>query len=122
MNMWQDFLLDCKVIKEIMQAIKVYDLGKHNHKWISLLQGHPRLVKSIASLFSKLHGRDIQPLSEVAKLAGSITFDNPIKFTLIYIFMLQVLITNGAYESLYCAISAFVNEGDEVMQQLNYLR
>jgi aspartate/methionine/tyrosine aminotransferase len=87
-----------------------------------LLQGHPRLVKSIASLFSKLHGRDIQPLSEVAKLAGSITFDNPIKFTLIYIFMLQVLITNGAYESLYCAISAFVNEGDEVMQQLNYLR
>ncbi|CAB4007196.1 Kynurenine--oxoglutarate transaminase 1 [Paramuricea clavata] len=53
-------------------------------------QGHPRLVKSIASLFSKLHGRDIQAMSEV-------------------------LITNGAYESLFSAISAFVNEGDEVI-------
>ncbi|XP_028394651.1 kynurenine--oxoglutarate transaminase 1-like isoform X2 [Dendronephthya gigantea] len=53
-------------------------------------QGHPKLVKSIASLFSKLHGREIQAMSEV-------------------------LITNGAYESLFDAISAFVNEGDEVI-------
>lgn len=53
-------------------------------------QGQPRLVNSISSLFSKLHGQNINAMTEV-------------------------LVTNGAYESLFCAISAFVDEGDEVI-------
>ncbi|CAB4010821.1 kynurenine--oxoglutarate transaminase 1 [Paramuricea clavata] len=53
-------------------------------------QGHPRLVKNIASLYSKLHGRDIQAMTEV-------------------------LVTNGGYGSIFSVISTFVDEGDEVI-------
>jgi hypothetical protein len=83
---------------------------------MSVLQGHPRLVKSVASLFSKLHGRDIQALSEVPPITSFLPYydlvDNQ-ELTFLP-FFLQVIITNGADESLFCAISAFVNEGDEV--------
>ena len=41
----------------------------HNISWALTVtesfQGHPRLVNSIASLFSKLHGRDINAMTDV---------------------------------------------------------
>lgn len=52
--------------------------------------GHPRLVSVIASFYSKLVNQQINPKE-------------------------GVLVTVGAYESLFCAINAFVNQGDEVI-------
>ncbi|XP_055332231.1 kynurenine aminotransferase-like isoform X3 [Paramacrobiotus metropolitanus] len=52
--------------------------------------GHLRLVKILAEVFSKIHSRPIDPLTEV-------------------------LVTVGAYQSLFCAIMGFVNPGDEVI-------
>lgn len=52
--------------------------------------GHPRLVNAISGLYSKLFGREINPKTEV-------------------------LVTIGAYESIYCTINAFINKDDEVI-------
>lgn len=52
--------------------------------------GHPRLVKVISELYSKLLGHPIDAMKEI-------------------------LITIGAYESLYCIINAFIDEGDEAI-------
>lgn len=52
--------------------------------------GHPRLVNAISSLYSKLIGRSIDSKSEV-------------------------LVTIGAYESIYCIINAFIDKGDEAI-------
>lgn len=52
--------------------------------------GHPRLVKVIAELYSKLIGREINDKTEV-------------------------LVTIGAYESIFCIINAFIGSGDEVI-------
>lgn len=53
------------------------------------LQGHPKLVNVLAEVFSKIHNRPINPLTEV-------------------------LVTVGAYQSLFCAIAGMINLGDEV--------
>lgn len=52
--------------------------------------GHPRLVSAISNLYSKLVDRQIDPKTEI-------------------------LVTIGAYESIYCIINAFVDKGDEVI-------
>lgn len=52
--------------------------------------GHPRLVNAISSLYSRLVNQPIDPRKEV-------------------------LVTIGAYESIYCAINAFIDKGDEVI-------
>uniref|UniRef100_T1H2Q0 Aminotransferase class I/classII large domain-containing protein n=1 Tax=Megaselia scalaris TaxID=36166 RepID=T1H2Q0_MEGSC len=52
--------------------------------------GHMRLVKALSTLYSKLVGREIDPVSEV-------------------------LVTSGAYEALYASILGHVDEGDEVI-------
>lgn len=52
--------------------------------------GHPRLVNALSKLYSKLVCQTINPQTEV-------------------------LVTIGAYESIYCAINAFVDKGDEVI-------
>lgn len=52
--------------------------------------GHPPLVKILAQFFGKLLGRDLDPLS-------------------------NVLVTVGAYQGLFCAFQALVDEGDEVI-------
>jgi len=52
--------------------------------------GHPRLVNAISGFYSKLVGRQIDPKTEV-------------------------LITIGAYESIYCTVNAFIGDGDEVI-------
>merc|ERR1712076_101933 len=54
--------------------------------------GHPRLINAISKLYTKLLERksDINPQSEV-------------------------LVSDGAYEALFCAIMGNVNPGDEVI-------
>nr|XP_045585354.1 kynurenine aminotransferase-like isoform X2 [Procambarus clarkii] len=52
--------------------------------------GHPRLVAAIAKLYSKLVGRELNPLTEV-------------------------LVTAGAYEALFSTIMGLVDQGDEVI-------
>lgn len=59
-------------------------------------QGHPRLVQSLATFFSRVTGHEIDPLEDV-------------------------LVTVGAYQALFCAFQALIDEGDEVgkLQQWN---
>lgn len=52
--------------------------------------GHPRLVTAIAKLFSKLHNRNLDPMQ-------------------------NILVTSGAYESLFCCFMSFLNPGDEAI-------
>ncbi|ROT80667.1 Kynurenine--oxoglutarate transaminase 3 [Penaeus vannamei] len=52
--------------------------------------GHPRLIAALSKLYSKLIGRELNPLSEV-------------------------LVTAGAYEALFVTIMGLVNQGDEVI-------
>ncbi|CAL8318228.1 unnamed protein product [Lota lota] len=52
--------------------------------------GHPSLVTILAQLFGQLVGHEINPLDDV-------------------------LVTVGAYQALFCAFQALVDEGDEVI-------
>lgn len=52
--------------------------------------GHPHLVKNLAKVFSGIMGHEINPLEDV-------------------------LVTVGAYQALFCAFQALVDEGDEVI-------
>ncbi|XP_031556293.1 kynurenine--oxoglutarate transaminase 3-like [Actinia tenebrosa] len=53
-------------------------------------QGNLRLTNALARMFSKLHGREINPMTEV-------------------------VVTVGAYEALFDSFMAFVNPGEEVI-------
>uniref|UniRef100_UPI00359025DB kynurenine--oxoglutarate transaminase 3 isoform X2 n=1 Tax=Myxine glutinosa TaxID=7769 RepID=UPI00359025DB len=52
--------------------------------------GHPRLVTALAELYGKLHGRTLDPST-------------------------NILVTVGAYGSLFCAFQGLINPGDEVI-------
>ena len=58
-------------------------------------QGYPRLMNAIAEMYSPEFNRKIDPMSEI-------------------------LASVGAYESLYAAITAFTNPGDEVHRFRHY--
>ena len=62
------------------------------HYKTTFFQGHPRLINAISALYTKLLNRPsaINPLSDV-------------------------LVSDGAYEALFCAIMGNVNPGDEVI-------
>ncbi|NWX06366.1 KAT1 transaminase, partial [Caloenas nicobarica] len=67
-------------------------LGGENHMLHQYTRafGHPPLVKVLAQFFSKLLGRDLDPMT-------------------------NVMVTVGAYQALFCCFQAFVDEGDEVI-------
>ncbi len=65
-------------------------ISNRSNLTIDSLQGHPRLVKAISELYSKLINRPINPLTEV-------------------------LVTCGAYEAIYSSLAGLIEEGDEVI-------
>lgn len=58
--------------------------------WYTRGQGYPRLVNALSDMYSPEFGRQIDPMSEI-------------------------MTSVGAYESLYAAITAFTDPGDEVI-------
>lgn len=52
--------------------------------------GHPRLVKALAKFFGRILAREIDPMQEI-------------------------LVSAGAYGTLFCAFQALIDEGDEVI-------
>jgi len=65
-------------------------VNKDSCNWYGRGLGHPRLVKVLAEEYAESFGRNLAPMKEV-------------------------MTTIGAYEAIYCAVTAFVNEGDEVI-------
>ena len=63
--------------------------GPNVNSFSCLLQGLPRLVQALSKLYSPHLGREVDPMSEI-------------------------LISVGAYGSLYCTIQGLINPGDEV--------
>lgn len=55
--------------------------------------GHPRLINAIANLYTQFLNKNTSPIDPQS----------------------QVLVTDGAYEALFCAIMGNVNPGDEVI-------
>ena len=57
-----------------------------------VLQGHPRLIKALSKLYTRL-------LSRPSELDANT----------------EILVSDGAYEALFCSIMGLVNPGDEVI-------
>lgn len=67
----------------------INSLSSHLFACDSFPQGHPPLVKSLAKFFSRIVGHEIDPFEDV-------------------------LVTVGAYQALFSACQAVVDDGDEV--------
>ncbi|OXA51497.1 kynurenine--oxoglutarate transaminase 3 [Folsomia candida] len=83
-----DFMPAESVVKELARACE-QEAEPLLHQYTRSM-GHPRLVKALAKLYSRLIGKDINPNTEV-------------------------LVTGGAYGSLFAAIMSHVGRGDEVI-------
>ena len=75
-------------------------------------QGHPRAVKALADIYGRVMGREINPNSEVRLSSERLQINS---FKVVFFNHLQVIVTVGAYSSLYFIIQAFVHPGDEVI-------
>ncbi|XP_056288756.1 kynurenine--oxoglutarate transaminase 1 [Pseudoliparis swirei] len=76
--------------KFIQEALcKAVNGGHQMHQYTRAF-GHAPLVHILAKFFGRIMGREIDPLEEV-------------------------LVTAGAYQALFCAIQALIDEGDEVI-------
>lgn len=83
-----DIFPDISIVNALIDsALDVTNTGLHQY---TRANGHPRLVRAVARLYSKLHGRQLDPMT-------------------------NVVITIGAFHSLYCCFQALVNPGDEVI-------
>jgi len=78
------------VVPEFLQDEVRKAVAKPAANWYTRAQGHPRLVKELATEFSPLFNRNIDPMTEL-------------------------MTSVGAYEAIYAAITAFVNDGDEAV-------
>ncbi|CAL8073142.1 unnamed protein product [Orchesella dallaii] len=83
-----DFMPAESVIKELAKSCEK-EASPLLHQYTRSM-GHPRLVKALAKLYSRLIGREINGMTEV-------------------------LISGGAYGSLFCAVMSNVGPGDEVI-------
>ncbi|TNN68139.1 Kynurenine--oxoglutarate transaminase 1 [Liparis tanakae] len=76
--------------KFIQEALCTAVNGGHQMHQYTRAFGYPPLVHILAKLFGRIMGREIDPLEEV-------------------------LVTAGAYQALFCAFQALIDEGDEVI-------
>jgi kynurenine--oxoglutarate transaminase/cysteine-S-conjugate beta-lyase/glutamine--phenylpyruvate transaminase len=83
-----DFMPADSVIKELAKTCNA-DANPLLHQYTRSM-GHPRLVTALAKLYSRLIGRQINPMTEV-------------------------LVTGGAYPALFCSVMSNVGQGDEVI-------
>lgn len=74
----------CDALSKVLQS------GNYMFNQYTRMYGHPRLVQSIAKMYSKLHQRELDPMSEI-------------------------VVTAGAYESLFSCFQGLVNPGEEVI-------
>ncbi|ODM97503.1 Kynurenine--oxoglutarate transaminase 3 [Orchesella cincta] len=83
-----DFMPAENVVKELAKCCEK-EANPLLHQYTRSM-GHPRLVKALAKLYSRLIGREINKMTEV-------------------------LVSGGAYGSLFCAVMSNVGPGDEVI-------
>ncbi|XP_034403484.1 kynurenine--oxoglutarate transaminase 1 [Cyclopterus lumpus] len=74
----------------IQEALREALSGGYQMHQYTRVFGHPPLVRILAKFFGRIVGREIDPFEDV-------------------------LVTAGAYQALFCAFQALIEEGDEVI-------
>lgn len=75
------------VVQALVESVK--DTSGGAHQYTSFL-GHPRLVKALSTLYGRLLGHPVDPMTEIA-------------------------ISSGAFNGLFCTLMGLINPGDEVI-------
>jgi len=76
--------------KHVVDALTSVTTDNHMLNQYTRAFGHPALVKNLSRLYSPIMGRDIDPMSEI-------------------------IVTVGAYGSLFAVIQAYIEPGDELV-------